>query len=162
MAALDFERLIDALSTAVEAVVPRSMPGLPFLRYRGATPFEQLGDGFRQFAWDTTGDLVLSGSGADPLGAQSDAAGCWWALRLKLRVQYPQHWHDASGEVDATARGLDVLQVADVIDLHAALCLADPMSAATGATYYALELVRSYKVGAYRHTELVLRWFEPR
>lgn len=161
MSALDFERLLDALSDAVEAVTPRNMSALPFVRYRGSEPFDSLTDGWRLFAWDTSGDLVLSGSGADPAGAQSDAGGCWWALRLKLRIQYPAHWRDSEGLVDPTQRGLDSLQVVDVLDLHTALCLGDPMSAATGASYYALEMVRSYKVGTQRHVEYRLGWYEP-
>lgn len=151
---LNLELALDALSTAVEAVVPRKLPNYRFTRNDSAIYLDEADDtlGIRYFEWGD-GELRV---GDDEGAPKTDRETVWYTLRLGLRIFYPKTF---AIEGDTTKRGLAGLRLSDVIDLNKVLMFGDPLSA-LNFDYYALQLLGSNRAGKIRETVYRLTWSE--
>jgi hypothetical protein len=156
MADLNFQKALDLLYAAVEAVTPRVLPVFGFKRYTGGVPLEECDDGIRWFQWFDSGDVLTEAPGDEVPKAGADFV--WYRTDLELRILYPKH---LLVKGDTTYRGLPGLRVADVIDLNKALMFSDPLAMLPAdAEYMALQLRRSSLSGRIRSLLYRFSWLE--
>lgn len=119
MATTNLETILDALSTAIEAIAPEFRPAVPFKRWRGDKPIEAVSGPMREraFGWRLGEDQTPR--------TMSSPTIHWQRNRIELHIGYN---FEEPRQGDAQGIGPHQQAMADSGVLYAALAIGNPLA----------------------------------
>lgn len=146
------DECIELLMDTIEALVPKSLADVEFLRYSGPVPIEEIEGPPRSFAISVASLQLADGVTT----AKAGTTQTWFSIGFEVKIFYPKAF---MWEGDTALRNVDKLKLQDAVQIIMWFVYGMPLDPLDVDTY-ALALVGASLAGQIVALGFELRWSE--